>query len=106
MASVLINVPAKARRGDIVTIKALISHSMETGFRHTELGAVIPRDILRLFICSYNGTEVFRAELFPAVSANPFFSFTTLATESGRLEFTWLGDHGFSATASAAIEVV
>ena len=106
MAGVLVNVPATVRRGDIVPVKTLISHVMESGFRLTELGAAIPRDILRLFICTYNGTEVFRAEIFPAIAANPFFAFTTVATESGQLEFTWLGDNGFSATATAAIQVV
>ena len=55
MASALINVPPSARRGEIIQIKTLISHVMETGYRRTSLGAVIPRDILRRFVCSYNG---------------------------------------------------
>ena len=33
-ARALINVPAKAKRGDVIEIKTLISHIMETGFRH------------------------------------------------------------------------
>ena len=60
MASALINVPARAKRGEIIEIKTLISHTMETGFRRTQLGALIPRDIIRRFACTYNGTEVFR----------------------------------------------
>lgn len=105
MASVLINVPAKARRGDVIQIKTLISHGMETGFRRTTVGEPIARDILNQFVCRYNGVEVFRAEIHPAVAANPFFAFTTVATESGTFEFSWLGDNGFSQTAQAAIEV-
>ena len=105
MARALINVPAKAKRGDIIEIKTLISHPMETGYRRTQLGARIPRDIIRLFVCSYNGTEVFRAELHPAIAANPFFVFTTVATESGTLTFQWTGDNGFSATETAPITV-
>ena len=35
MASALINVPAKAKRGEIIEIKTLMSHIMETGYRHT-----------------------------------------------------------------------
>ena len=65
----------------------------------------IPRDIIRLFVCTYNGTEIFRAELHPAIAANPFFVFSTVATESGTLAFQWTGDNGFSATESAAITV-
>ena len=95
MARALINVPPRAKRGEIIEIKTLISHPMETGFRRTQLGALIPRDIIRRFVCTYNGDEVFRAELFPAISANPFIAFTTVATESGTLEFDWTGDNGY-----------
>lgn len=105
MASALINVPATAKRGDVIEIKTLMSHIMETGFRHTETGAVIPRNIITDFSCRYNGVEVFRAELFPAFSANPFIAFFTVATESGSFEFRWTGDNGFSETASASITV-
>ena len=105
MASALINVPPKARRGEIIEIKTLISHVMETGFRRTQLGAVIPRNIIRRFVCMYNGTEVFRADLHPAISANPFIVFSTVATENGTLSFQWTGDNGFSVTESADITV-
>ena len=105
MASALINVPAKAARGDVIEIKTLMSHIMETGFRHTETGAVIPRNIITNFSCRYNGVEVFRAELFPAFSANPFIAFFTVAVESGQFEFSWTGDNGFQETASASITV-
>ena len=105
MASALINVPARARRGEVIEIKTLISHPMETGYRRTQLGALIPRDLIRLFVCTYNGTEVFRAELHPAIAANPFIAFPTVATESGTLAFHWTGDNGFSVTESVAIVV-
>jgi sulfur-oxidizing protein SoxZ len=105
VASTLINVPARAKRGETIEIKTLVSHAMETGFRRTQLGAPIPRDIIRKFVCTYNGTEVFRAELHPAIAANPFIVFTTVAIESGTLAFHWTGDNGFSVTESAAIVV-
>ena len=105
MASALINVPSRARRGEVVEIKTLISHVMETGYRRTQLGAPIPRDIIRLFVCTYNGTEVFRADLHPAIAANPFIAFSTRAVESGTLTFTWTGDNGFSVSESAKITV-
>ncbi|HEY7518278.1 MAG TPA: thiosulfate oxidation carrier complex protein SoxZ [Methylomirabilota bacterium] len=105
MANALINVPERARRGEIVEVKTLVSHPMETGFRRTQLGARIPRDIIRTFVCTYNGTEVFRAELHPAIAANPFLVFSTVATESGTLTFQWSGDNGFSLTETAALRV-
>ncbi len=105
MASALINVPAKAGRGDVIEIKTLMSHIMESGFRRTAAGEIVPRDIITSFTCRYNGTEIFRADLFPAISANPFISFFTVAKESGKFEFEWVGDNGFASTASASITV-
>ena len=105
MARTLINVPAKAKRGEIIEIKTLISHSMESGYRVGTNGTMIPRDIIRQFVCTYNGEEVFRAELSPAVAANPFLSFFTVATESGTIAFKWRGDNGFAASEHAAITV-
>jgi sulfur-oxidizing protein SoxZ len=105
MARALISVPAKAVRGEIITIKALISHHMETGFRHSTSGELIARDIITSFVCRYNGEEIFRADLFPATAANPFIAFYTRATESGTIVFEWTGDNGFSVTEQAAISV-
>ncbi len=105
MANVRIDVPKTAKRGDIIDIKTLAAHGMETGFRRTHLGVPIPRDIITTFVCSYNGIEVFRAELYPSISANPFIQFSTVATESGMLEFKWSGDNGFTATETARIDV-
>jgi sulfur-oxidizing protein SoxZ len=104
-ARTLINVPAKARRGEIIEIKTLIAHPMETGFRVGLNGALIARDIITTFRCTYNGEEIFRAEFSPAIAANPFVSFFTVATATGTVEFQWTGDNGFSANESAPITV-
>jgi len=105
MARALINVPAKAKRGEIIEIKTLIQHEMETGYRVGTNGNMIPRDIITDFVCKYNGEEIFRADLFPAVAANPFFTFYTVATESGAISFEWSGDNGFTAAETATITV-
>ena len=105
MAAALINVPARAKRGDIIEIKTLMSHIMETGYRRTAAGDLVPRNIVTSFTCRYNGKEIFRADLFPAIAANPFLSFFTVAQDSGKFEFEWIGDNGFSETASASITV-
>jgi sulfur-oxidizing protein SoxZ len=105
MARALINAPAKAQRGAVIEIKTLISHVMETGFRYTQTGEPVPRDIVTGFTATYNGQEVFRARLHPAISANPYLTFHTLATESGTIELTWTGDNGFSATERISITV-
>jgi sulfur-oxidizing protein SoxZ len=105
MARVAITAPSSAKKGEIIEIKTLAAHVMENGFRRTQEGALIPRDIITQFACSYNGVEVFRAELHPAMAANPLIAFSTVATESGTLEFKWTGDNGYAATQSASLTV-
>jgi sulfur-oxidizing protein SoxZ len=105
MARVLINLPSRAKRGEIIEIKTLIAHPMETGYRLDSTGAAIPRDIINRFVCVYNGDEIFRAELFPAIAANPFIAFLTTATESGELVFSWTDDHDETQTEVRQITV-
>jgi sulfur-oxidizing protein SoxZ len=105
MSRVVVSLPQRARRGEIIEIRTLAAHAMETGFRRTHLGEPVPRDIITRFTCSYNGVEVFRADLHPAVAANPLVAFSTVATESGTLEFRWTGDNGYAAAHTAAITV-
>ena len=105
MTNVLINAPKTAKPGEIVEIKALILHPMETGFRAGTNGRSIPRNIIERFTASWNGVEIFRMEMSPAIAANPFVSFFTIATESGTIGFRWTGDEGFVAEHQVAIAV-
>ena len=106
MSRVVVSLPETAKRGDVIEIRTLAGHEMETGFRRTQLGELVPRDIITRLTCTYNGVEVFSADLHPAIAANPLIAFTTIATESGTLEFKWTGDKGFTATHTAKITVV
>lgn len=101
----IVRMPGSATRGEIIEITAIAQHDMETGFRSTERGERVPRNIIRGFVCTYNGVEVFRAELHPGVGANPLITFTTVATESGELEFTWTGDQDYLASTRMPIKV-
>jgi sulfur-oxidizing protein SoxZ len=95
MARTLIQAPGSVRRGDSFSLRVLLQHPMESGFRVGADGRVLPRDIVRRFACRYNGELVLEAELFPAVAANPYLEFSALALDSGTLTFEWLGDNGF-----------
>jgi sulfur-oxidizing protein SoxZ len=97
--------PAKARRGEVIEIRALAQHVMETGHRRTDMGVPIPRDIIERFVVTYDGEEVFSAELGPGIAANPYFAFTTTATRSGELVFTWTDGKGTSTVERRRIEV-
>jgi sulfur-oxidizing protein SoxZ len=105
MARAPIHIPATAKRGEVIEIKTLISHVMETGYRNGLTWAPIPRDIIEQFVFTYNGEEDFRTWLLPAIAANPFISFFTVATESDRFAFSWTDQHGKTAeTAQIKVE--
>ena len=84
----------EAKKGDIVEVKALVSHIMETGQRKDASGKIVPRKILNKFVCTVNGKQVFSADFEPAVSANPYIQFKFKATESGPVVLTWIDDDG------------
>ena len=94
MADARIQVPAQVKRGEAFEVKVIIRHAMETGYRLTDDGKQIPRNVIRSVSCKYNGTEVFRAETSSGISANPLFTFYVAARESGELAFEWIDDTG------------
>ena len=95
----------EAKKGDIIEIKTLISHPMESGQRKDREGKTIPRKIINKFTCDMNGKVIFSADLEPAVSANPYIQFKIKAVESGKLTFTWVDDDGSKYTASEELKV-
>lgn len=101
----LINMPKTAQRGEVIEIRVTIGHPMETGYRPGADGKRLPRDVIQRFSCRYDGDTVFAADLYPAISANPYIAFHTVATQSGMLEFRWEGDNGFAHTERVAISV-
>ena len=105
MAEPRVKIPEKVKKGEVIEIKTLISHPMETGQRKDADGKVIPRMIINKVVCRYNGEEVFAAELAPAISANPYLSFFTQATATGKLEFEWTDDAGKTYTHVAQLTV-
>jgi len=94
MAKPRVKVPKKAAAGDIITIKTLISHKMESGQRKDEDGETIPRKIINSFKCEFNGQPVFSCDIDPAISANPYFEFNARVDEAGTFKFTWVDDDG------------
>ena len=94
MAKPRVRVPRKpVKKGEAFEIKTLISHRMESGHRRNKkTGERIPRKIIKKFVCTYNGEEIFSADFHPAIASNPYLAFFTVATESGELAFTWIDD--------------
>ncbi len=84
----------EAKKGELVEVKALVSHIMESGQRKDASGNVVPRKILNKFTCTVNGKEVFSADFEPAISANPYIQFKFKAQKSGPVVLTWTDDDG------------
>ena len=89
-----VKVPKSASAGEVITIKTLISHPMESGQRKDSDGNPIPRQIINKFTCEFNGQTVFSCDIEPAVSANPYLEFTAKVNEAGTFKFTWVDDDG------------
>jgi len=89
-----VKVPKKAAAGEVITIKTLISHPMESGQRKDKDGNLVPRQIINKFTCEFNGQVVFTCDMDPAVSANPYVEFNAKVNESGTFKFSWVDDDG------------
>jgi len=100
-----VKIPSSAKVGDVIEIKTLISHVMETGQRKTPEGTPIPRKIINTFIAKYAGNEVFRAELLPGISANPYLAFFMKVPGPGEFELTWVEDGGNKTVEKAKLNV-
>ena len=100
-----VRMPATAKKGEIIEVKTLISHDMESGQRKDAEGKIVPRKIIRHFAAEYNGKTVFSADWHPSISANPYQSFFLRADESGSLAMAWTDDDGSVYRATAKLTV-
>lgn len=100
-----IKLPDVIKAGDVIEVKTLVRHEMETGNRHDKTGKPIPRDIINTFIAKFDGEQVFRAEFGPGISANPYLAFQLRVAGPGTIEITWIDDEGVSVVATAPVIV-
>jgi sulfur-oxidizing protein SoxZ len=89
-----IRMPEKAKANEVIEVKTLISHEMESGQRKDSAGKPIPRRIIKQFVAKFEGQEIMRADWYPAVSANPYQSFFVRVPKTGTFEFSWVDDDG------------
>ena len=100
-----VKVPKSAKAGEVITIKTLISHEMESGQRKDSNGNVIPRSIINRFTAEFNGQMVIDVAMDPAISTNPYFEFDASVPEAGEFTFTWYDDDGSVYTDTKSIEI-
>ena len=113
MARNILTVPRTAKAGEIIELRALIQHPMETGYRRSSEGAMMARNLIRTLSCHFQeegkageGDLVFAAKLYAAIAANPYVAFHTKAFASGVFVFVWAGDQGFAHSERVAITVL
>jgi sulfur-oxidizing protein SoxZ len=101
-----VRLPERAKVGEVIEIRTLIDHVMETGQRRDGAGQPVARFIINTFTAAFEGTEVFKAELHPGISANPFLQFYMRVPGPGELEFTWTDDSGKTVSEKQRLNVV
>ena len=101
-----VRLPESAKVGDVIEVKTLISHVMETGQRKAGDGTTVPRFIINSFTATFAGVEVFKAELHPAIAANPYLAFFMRVPGPGEFEFTWTDDKGANVSERLKLNVV
>jgi sulfur-oxidizing protein SoxZ len=100
-----LQLPKDIKRGQVIKVGILVQHPMESGYRLDADNKRVPKNVIRSFTCRYNGEEIFRAEMSPGIAANPFIQFSTVARESGELEFAWVDDAGERGSFKGPIQV-
>ena len=100
-----IRLPKRAKKGEIIQIRALFSHPMESGLRRDAGGKLVPRKIVNRFACTFNGKPVFGCDLEPGIAANPYLQFSARVQESGTFRFAWTDDDGTVVTAEEKISI-
>lgn len=101
-----IKIPESAKTGETIEVRTLVTHVMETGNRKDKDGKPIPRDIVNTFVAKYAEQEVFRTELGPGISANPFIAFYLRVPGPGSFEFAWTDDSGATVVEIQPLNVV
>ncbi|MFV2061091.1 MAG: thiosulfate oxidation carrier complex protein SoxZ [Gammaproteobacteria bacterium] len=93
-------------KGDVTTVKALITHPMETGRRkNKKTGKNFPAEFIQEVNSEHNGTTVMTAQWGPAISKNPYLSFQFTGGKKGdTIKISWVDNKGKSDTFSAKIK--
>jgi sulfur-oxidizing protein SoxZ len=100
-----IQLPASAKRGEVIEIRVLVQHPMETGYRYDDIGKPIPRNVITRLTCTYDGNEVLRADMTQGIAANPYLQFYAVAESSGEVQISWVDDEGVSGSERQLLNV-
>ena len=94
MTRVRVQWPDNISSGQVVKVRMLIQHPMDTGYLQDFSGKLVPRNVIQWLTCTLGGQEVFRVETSSGVSANPYFEFFVRATQTAEFKIEWTDDNG------------
>jgi sulfur-oxidizing protein SoxZ len=89
-----IRIPSQIKQGDLITVNAIISHPMDTGFFRTSAGDPIPAYFITGVVVTYANEEVARFEWTSGISRDPVVSFTLKADKEAPLTMMWTDNKG------------
>lgn len=95
----------KPAKGEVVIVRAMVAHPMETGLRKQASGELVPRNIINSFTCTLDGATLFSWRPETAVSPSPYLEFRFLAETGGELAMRWTDDAGQTILAQERIEI-
>ncbi len=105
MAKPRIKIPESAKTGEIIEIRAIIQHPMETGNRKDANGQIVPRQIIHTFVAKFAGQVFFEGTFGPGISSNPSFAIPLKVPGPGQLELTWVDDEGVTTVETVTLNV-
>lgn len=93
-----------AANGDIVEVKVLMRHDMETGQRKDASGKIMPAHFIQNLTAKCNDKVVLNAQFGPSVSKDPFLAFKFKGGAKGdKVSVTWMDNKGDTRTDEATI---
>ncbi|MGD2117767.1 MAG: thiosulfate oxidation carrier complex protein SoxZ [Chromatiales bacterium] len=96
MANNSIKIRAKSKAG-VVTVKALMTHPMETGLRKDKkTGELIPAHFIQEIVCESNGNQIISCNWSGGISKNPYLSFKYAGNKGDALKLAWTDNMGAS----------
>jgi sulfur-oxidizing protein SoxZ len=83
-------------RGNLVEVRVLMTHIMETGYRKDSNGVPVPAHFIRHVTATHNGREVLAAQWGPAISRDPYLEFRFADGAKGdKVRITWVDNLGY-----------
>jgi sulfur-oxidizing protein SoxZ len=89
---------------DVTTVRVLMAHEMETGFRKDSSGKLVPPWFIQQVTAQLNGKTVLTAQWGPSVAKNPFLQFKVKGGKAGdKVTISWVDNHGETRSDEATV---